>query len=106
MLKIICMMLLCTSAIAGVKEKPVKESPLVLMAKEAVLLNLKDADSAKFRNVVELDATSVCGYVNSKNGYGGYAGFRQFLWRKGREVKMAEGEKSELWWEYICGNPE
>jgi len=43
---------------------------------------LKDADSAKFRNVIEDKAPpsvrNVCGEINAKNSYGAYGGFRRF----------------------------
>ncbi|WP_286434742.1 hypothetical protein ACDW34_09275 [Acinetobacter piscicola] len=43
-------------------------------AKEAVLMSLKDPDSAQFQNV-----KGYCGEVNSKNSYGGYVGFKRFI---------------------------
>lgn len=36
--------------------------------------HLKDPDSAEFRN-----QSGMCGEVNSKNSFGGYAGFRRFM---------------------------
>ncbi|MBC7860285.1 MAG: hypothetical protein H7Z39_16250 [Burkholderiaceae bacterium] len=48
-------------------------------ARNAVLAMLKDADSAKFRNVRSVgDGLFVCGEVNAKNSYGGYVGFKKF----------------------------
>ncbi len=45
--------------------------------------SLKDPDSAKFgtmkSGVDEKNLISVCGYVNSKNSYGGYVGMTRFL---------------------------
>ena len=45
---------------------------------------LKDADSAKFRALrykpeKEAGVWAMCGEVNAKNSYGGYAGFAPFL---------------------------
>jgi hypothetical protein len=43
---------------------------------------LKDSDSAKFRGVMykmhEPSVWTMCGEVNAKNSYGGYAGFQPF----------------------------
>lgn len=50
-------------------------------AKEAIKNQLKDPDSAKFRNVRVSnfnDGQILCGEVNSKNSYGGYVGYRIF----------------------------
>lgn len=56
-------------------------------ARDAVLARLRDADSAKFRNVRKLgmlgegvpDSPAVyCGEVNAKNAMGGYPGFVHF----------------------------
>ena len=51
------------------------------MLKQAVRRNLKDPDSAKFGSYTAFSHISkgtsqiaVCGYVNAKNSYGGYAG--------------------------------
>lgn len=46
---------------------------------------LKDADSAKLKNVFltpEEKAWRICGRVNSKNSYGAYAGYSPFLGMK------------------------
>ncbi|MGP1517355.1 MAG: hypothetical protein ACTTJV_07010 [Ottowia sp.] len=58
-----------------------KEEIAVEQAKETVLFALKDPDSAKFRKITMQDFSGgkvVCGYVNSKNSYGGYNGFTKF----------------------------
>ena len=50
------------------------------MAKSAVSNQLKDPSSAQFRNLVEVSPGVVCGEVNAKNSFGGYAGFKRFHW--------------------------
>ena len=61
--------LLCLSALA-------QED--VLKAK--VIRQLKDPDSAQFRNLrVSAGGVARCGEVNAKNSYGGYTGFRAFV---------------------------
>lgn len=51
------------------------EKNLIEQAKAQVKYKLKDADSAKFRNIYVKDKSLVCGEVNAKNSYGGYSGF-------------------------------
>lgn len=58
------------------------ESEAIELGKKAVLHVLKDPDSAKFRDVrlkAYFDGAVVCGQVNAKNSYGGYAGFKSFV---------------------------
>lgn len=65
------------------------ESQEVKQAKEAVANQLRDPESAQFRNMTETRKTSllehgvvtVCGEVNGKNAYGGYVGFQRFVSR-------------------------
>lgn len=57
------------------------ESEAIEAGKLAVTSSLKDPDSAKFRNtrlVAYLQGAVICGEVNGKNSYGGYAGFTRF----------------------------
>lgn len=55
----------------------------IVAAKRAVKSTLKDPDSAKFKgvfaNYTERLGVVACGFVNAKNGFGGYAGFRRFV---------------------------
>lgn len=53
------------------------ESPIAL-AERDVKAELRDPDSAQFRNLVDA-GKAICGEVNSRNGYGGYAGFAEFI---------------------------
>lgn len=58
------------------------ENEAIELGKKAVLHVLKDPDSAKFRDVrlkAYFDGAVVCGQVNAKNSYGGYAGFKSFV---------------------------
>jgi hypothetical protein len=59
---------------------------LIEIGKKGIQENLKDAESARFRELTvhrgETPAEGVyyvCGEVNSKNSYGGYAGFTPFF---------------------------
>lgn len=47
--------------------------------KQAVTRELIDSDSAKFREIrISADGNTACGYVNAKNKFGGYTGFKIF----------------------------
>ena len=60
------------------------ESALEKEAKEAVASLLKDPESAKFQNLsVDEPHKTVCGEVNSKNGFGAYAGVSEFIYVDG-----------------------
>ena len=82
---LICIVLFTSaSALAGETSKPSK-STLDLEVQAALAkarYNLKDPDSAKFRNLFKYvnsrGFTVVCGEINSKNSYGAYAGFERF----------------------------
>jgi len=58
------------------------EQLTILASKEAVKANLKDPNSAEFKNmrlVKYLNGHVVCGTVNAKNSFGGYTGFTPFI---------------------------
>ncbi len=65
----------------------------------AVRRELKDPDSARFRWNPEVNDKGVyCGFVNAKNSYGGYTGFKLFMLfhdfdREGKLVAMMHVEK-------------
>lgn len=68
-------------------------------AKKEVADQLRDPSSAQFRNlqtVRQQDGTvAVCGQVNSKNAFGGYGGFQDFVvWE--RVVAHIEKDMSEV----------
>lgn len=44
----------------------------------AVRRMMKDPESAQFRNL-EVKRGGLCGEVNARNGFGGYVGFREFV---------------------------
>ena len=67
---------------------------LIAKVKKILLSELKDPESAKFRNVSvyrTAEARVVCGELNAKNSYGGYIGFVQFM-ADGGEVNIMAGE--------------
>jgi len=49
---------------------------------KALRQTLKDGDSAKFKNVTYIknkNGSAVCGYVNAKNSFGAYIGYKMFV---------------------------
>lgn len=63
---------------AGCSPEP-EMDPAVSIAEEKVRELLRDPESARFKNISR-HGDVVCGEVNSKNGFGGYAGFSQFAY--------------------------
>lgn len=60
------------------KSNPKEAQKAMREGKAAVLENLKDPDSAKFRNLKTSRDLFLCGEVNAKNSMGGYVGFKRF----------------------------
>lgn len=56
------------------------EDPDIASAKAKVAMKLKDAESARYTDLLKAEKGGmVCGWVNSKNSYGGYVGFQPFF---------------------------
>jgi hypothetical protein len=64
--------------------RPPSQSDYFLRAKQAVTRTLRDPDSAKFGPIFEGNGSSgrkiICGFVNARNGYGGYTGMERFIY--------------------------
>lgn len=70
--------------------------------RKPVLAQLKDPDSATFRNETLRPSSTLCGEYNSKNGMGGYAGYARYIVSKGGFVDFEHGslfplDKNEKW---------
>ena len=89
---LIGLLAICPLASCGSNEQPVAPEPehvveqpdpdavIRAAAEDGVRNALKDPDSAKFRQVGVYRAQKlVCGQVNSKNSFGGYSGFQDFV---------------------------
>jgi hypothetical protein len=78
---------------------------LIAQAHERVKDVLKDPDSAKFKGDFAGKDGAVCGYVNSKNSYGGYGGFVRYV-ATAEHVVMDEGEswKMDARWFEVCAD--
>ena len=68
---------------------------------------LRDPDSARFRNV-EYREPFLCGEVNGKNGFGGYSGFERFITASKEatfiESSLGPGEMDAAWQKYCSAN--
>ncbi len=71
----------------------------------AVKVRLKDPKSATFSGVYVSRTAGVpvvCGYVNSKNSFGGFSGAQKFISASAADIvvteeDMADGEMPDLW---------
>lgn len=95
------------AAHAAPKAKPVqpaKPDPIAL-AHERVKDILKDPESARFRSEFVARDGAVCGFVNAKNSYGGYGGFKRYIVESDR-VMLDNGDdeswKMDSHWIDVC----
>lgn len=78
---------------------------IVIMSRDGVRSRLKDPDSAEFRNVGYYsggpEGAAVCGEVNAKNSFGGFAGYERFVAMGPKtaflESEVATGEFATVW---------
>lgn len=94
-------------AVAGCQFIPGSEAQQIEAAKKSVREQLVDGRSARFENVVAQSTTlvggslqpvktpAVCGWVNSKNRMGAYAGPERFVVREG---VLTFGDASDSEW--------
>ena len=74
---------------ANAQINSIEDKKAIDTAKQIITDNLKDPNSANFRdinvyhltnkNTNETKISAVCGEVNARNSYGGYAGFKKFV---------------------------
>ncbi|MGV6397002.1 zinc ribbon domain-containing protein [Pseudomonas caspiana] len=73
-----------------------KKTAALWAARQSVTKILNDPDSAKFGKVVYRDPGFVCGYVNAKNGFGGYTGEKGFISLGTPETTWLEGQSKDF----------
>ena len=80
MKKLILAVALCTAA-SSANATTGKEIAWIEKAERYVSLSLKDPSSAQFSSKIYRGGgvMVVCGKVNSKNAFGGYTGYKQFI---------------------------
>lgn len=73
----------------------------IMAAELAVRAELKDPDAAKFRDVrasyTEDFGVVACGRVNAKNEFGGYTGFRRFVFGDERVILEGRDNVADAW---------
>jgi hypothetical protein len=100
--------------IAKQKEKEAEDAErekgydVIFMAQEMVKHQLKDADSAQFRDVHyhrgPKNIMVACGWVNSKNSFGGYSGYQRFVSAGTPVLTFLEEEVDDFYklWNRMC----
>lgn len=78
------------------------DATYITLAQDAVRQRLRDPDSAEFSEIHvsrRAGVVAVCGYVNSRNGFGGMGGRQRFIsgGATGLEEDFAEGEMDASW---------
>ena len=75
------------------------------MSEKSVLSKLKDPSSAQFQNQRVSAKGAACGEVNSKNSFGGYTGFKRYIFA-GKDLTVFEADMApgefETSWDQIC----
>lgn len=95
---VVCAMGLACNTAVGAGPTDINEIKYQRLAREFVTDNLKDPDSAQFKN-----QNGLCGEVNSKNSLGGYVGFQRFIAGRSDFVvfendrNLARGAFDEVW---------
>jgi hypothetical protein len=82
-----------------------KEVIFVERSKRAVKSILKDPNSAEFKDVYFSKKSNVaCGKVNSKNGFGGYVGFKRFISGTTPDLTFIEDQVKDFYilWNKMC----
>jgi hypothetical protein len=74
----------------------------IKLAQERVKDVLKDPESARFRSEFVGRDGAVCGFVNSKNSYGGYSGFERYIVESDRVMLGGEPWKMDSHWQDVC----
>lgn len=83
--------LLAMSALSGCRFIPGTQDHEIAEARKAVAYQLRDPDSAKFRDDHLIDVKGqkiVCGEVNGRNGLGAYDGFGPYSYYLSKKVAV------------------
>lgn len=94
---------------AGATLKQDRESLWIIRGRAAVRVKLKDPDSAVFKDVFfhrGQDGIPIsCGYVNSRNSFGGMSGFQRFISAGKSELTFLEEQMADDFsgvWRRFC----
>jgi hypothetical protein len=87
------------------RDADMEDFALIKFHEDRVGASLREPSSAEFRNVKVYRSVLpvVCGEVNGKNGFGGYAGYQRFVSGGVVAVEsgMKAGEMTKLW-DHLC----
>lgn len=91
---------------AANRDKRMRETQAIGLAKASVKARLKDPSSAEFGQVVVKSSGIVCGYVNAKNAFGGYTGEKAFISMGSQGMTWLHGESPdfEKTWNKHCAS--
>lgn len=97
---------IASAAEAAERSKQDRIQSRIWSSKDAVTKILRDPDSAKFGKVVYRDPGIVCGFVNAKNGFGGYTGEKSFISLGTPDLTWLEGQSKDFRkiWNERCAN--
>lgn len=98
---VIALSILASQVVAAPKQKTKvtpKNDPAIVAAEDSVRKMLKDPESAKFTDTHKAHTGAVCGLVNAKNSYGGYAGASRFIVTP--ELARIEGDSDDHGFSY------
>lgn len=110
---LLAMLVVSTTAIAAPPYKDGKtlggkEIAWISKGQDAVKAKLKDPSSAEFRELYFNQNAGMppmaCGEVNSKNSFGGFAGYQKFMSAGSPEMTFLESEVSDFGtaWAQLC----
>ena len=95
-----------TSAETFAETRAPIERQMILDARVNVKARLRDGGSAEFGRVYVSRSNMVCGFVNAKNGFGGYTGMQPFIagFAKGDVLfyQRAHEQHFEKYWKQHC----
>lgn len=102
---------ICCVIITGCEKT--EETSRIEMVKQEVAGRMKDPDSAKFRNLHygyenlsgarKKSESVLCGEANGKNSFGGYVGYKNFIFHEGK-LLFASGELGDKEKEILAGH--
>lgn len=87
---IIGLLLLAFTAVAAASEQD------IAAGKAVIAMKMKDPESVRFTDVVASEKGTVCGWINAKNSYGGYVGFKPFYVLAGMADIRDEDDRSSF----------
>ena len=100
----LCVVLVGCGESAAQKEARIRVN-IQSMSESAVRNRLKDPASAQFQNQLVSSKGAACGEVNSKNGFGGYTGFKRYIFA-GKDLTVFESDMApgefEVSWSQVC----